>query len=98
MPDALNVDALVNLLNALAQRQEVVRQLVGQLQSSTVWRSPDGQLAIALTDAQRNELVAFARTYLDESEAAIAAARAMLPQQANLHLDGTPVADAGGGR
>ena len=83
MPDTLNLDALVNLLTALAQRQEVVRQLAGQLQSSTVWRSPDGQLAIALTEAQRNELVAFVRAYLDESEVLIATARAMLSQPAD---------------
>ena len=73
-----NVDTLVNLLTALAQRQEVVRTLATQLQASTVWRSPDGQLAVALTDAQQAELTAFIKTYLDESEILIASARAIL--------------------
>ncbi len=86
-----NVDTLVNLLTALAQRQEVVRTLATQLQASTVWRSPDGQLAVALTDAQQAELTAFVRAYLDESEVLIASARAILAPP-------PPEADAGGGR
>ena len=85
-----NVDTLVNLLTALAQRQQTVQQLATQLQASTVWRSPDGQLAVALTDAQQAELTAFIKAYLDESEVLIAAARAMLAPP--------PEADAGGGR
>ena len=88
---ATNVDTLVNLLTALAQRQEVVRTLATQLQASTVWRSPDGQLALSLTDAQQAELTTFIKAYLDESEVLIASARAML-------VAPSPEADAGGGR
>ncbi len=77
MPIA-NIDTLLNLLTALAQRQETVRQLAAQLANPSVWRSPDGQLAVALTDAQQAELTAFVKAYLDESEVLIASARAML--------------------
>ena len=77
MPIA-NIDTLLNLLTALAQRQETVRQLATQLAAPNLWRSPDGQLAVALTDAQQAELVAFVKTYLDESDVLIATARAAL--------------------
>jgi len=85
-----NLETLINMLIALAQRQEVVRTLATQLQAATVWRSPDGQLAVALTAAQRDELAAFVKAYLDESEVLIATARAMLAPP--------PEADSGGGR
>ena len=85
-----NLETLINMLSALAQRQEALRQLAGQLHAGTVWRSPDGQLALALTAAQREELAAFIKAYLDESEVLIASARAMLAAP-------PPGADAGGG-
>ena len=77
---ANNLETLINMLNALAQRQETVRQLASQLHAATIWRSPDGQLAVALTAGQRTELEAFVKTYLDESDVLIAAARALLAQ------------------
>jgi hypothetical protein len=76
--NANNLETLVNMLNALAQRQETVRQLASQLHTATIWRSPDGQLAVALAAGQRDELEAFVKAYLDESDILIAAARAML--------------------
>ena len=75
-----NVETLINMLNALAQRQETVRHLANQLHTGVVWRSVDGQLAAALTAGQRAELEAFVKAYLDESDVLIAAARAMLGQ------------------
>jgi hypothetical protein len=73
-----NLETLVNMLTALAQRQDTLRQLAGQLHTATIWRSPDGQLAVALTAGQRGELEAFVKAYLDESDVLVAAARAML--------------------
>ena len=81
MPRATNnLETLINMLSALAQRQEALRQLAGQLHAGTIWRSPDGQLAVALTATQRDELAAFVKAYLDESDVLVAAARAMLGQ------------------
>ena len=76
------LETTLNLLNALAQRQEAVRQLTAQLHSGALWRSPDGQLAVALTAGQRTELEAFVKAYLDESDILVAAARAMLASPA----------------
>ena len=83
-----NLETLINMLNALAQRHETVRQLAGQLHAGVVWRSMDGQLAVALTAGQRTELEAFVKGYLDESDVLIAAIRAALAQ---------PTADQEGG-
>ena len=77
-----NLETLINMLNALAQRQETVRQLASQLHAATIWRSPDGQLAVALTAGQRTELEAFVKAYVDESDILVAAARAMLASPA----------------
>ena len=84
-----NLETLINMLNALAQRHETVRQLAGQLHGGVIWRSMDGQLAVALTAGQRTELEAFVKGYLDESDVLIAAIRAVLAQ---------PAADQEGGR
>ena len=73
-----NVDTLINLLTALAQRQQAIQQLAQQLQAGVIWRSPDGQLAVDIIDAQRVELEAFIKAYLDESDILIASARAIL--------------------
>lgn len=78
-PSPANIDTLVKLLTALSQRQDTVRQLATQLASGIYWRSPDGNLAAALPPAQHQELVDFARGYLDESEAIITTARSLLP-------------------
>jgi hypothetical protein len=75
---ANNLETLINMLTALAQRQETVRQLASQLHASVVWRSPDGHLAVALTAGQRTELEAFVKAYLDESDILAATVRAML--------------------
>jgi len=75
-----NLETAINMLNALAQRQDTVRQLASQLHAGTTWRSPDGQLAVALTAGQRTELETFVKAYLDESDVLIASARAMLGQ------------------
>jgi hypothetical protein len=77
-----NLETLINMLTALAQRQDALRQLASQLHASTIWRSPDGQLAVALTAGQRTELEAFVKAYLDESDILIAAARTMLASPA----------------
>jgi hypothetical protein len=75
---AANISTLLNMLTALAQRQQMLLQLAGHFQSGSLWRSPDGELAVAITDDQRNEIVEFATAYLNESEILIAAARSML--------------------
>lgn len=75
-----NLETLVNMLGGLAQRQEVIRQLAGQLQAGTVWRSPDGQLSVALSEGQRAQIEDFMKAYLDESDVFIASARAVLAQ------------------
>lgn len=77
-----NLETLINMLTALAQRQEALRQLASQLHAGTIWRSPDGKLAVALTAAQQDELASFVKAYLDESDVLVAAARAMLAQPA----------------
>jgi uncharacterized protein YbgA (DUF1722 family) len=75
-----NLETLINMLNALAQRQETVRQLASQLHTGTLWRSVDGQLSVALSEAQRTELEEFIDAYLSESEVLIASVRAMVRQ------------------
>ena len=77
---ANNLETMINMLTALAQRQDALRQLASQLHAGTVWRSPDGRLAVALTAGQRAELEAFMKAYLDESDVLNAAARATLAQ------------------
>ena len=77
---ANNLETLINMLNALAQRQDTVRQLAAQIHAGAIWRSVDGQLAVALTSAQQAELAGFIKVYLDESEMLIASARAVLAQ------------------
>ena len=78
---AANIDTLVNMLTALAQRQQMLLQLAGHLQSGTLWRSPDGKLAITIADQQKAEIADFAKAYLDESEILIASARAILAER-----------------
>jgi hypothetical protein len=73
-----NLETLINILTALTQRQEAIRQLATQLHGGAVWRSLDGSLAISLPDSQKDELTSFIKTYLDESEILITSARAML--------------------
>jgi hypothetical protein len=73
-----NLETLINILTAIAQRQEAIRQLATQLHGGTTWRSIDGRLAITLPDSQKAELTTFIKTYLDESEILVASARAML--------------------
>ena len=73
-----NVETAINMLTALTQRQDTLRQLTQQIHVGNIWRSPDGTLAVPITDAQRTELEAFIKTYLDESEVLIAAVRTLL--------------------
>jgi len=73
-----NIDTLVNLLTALAQRQQALQQLAAQLHSGVFWRSPDGKLAVTVSDQMGAELTEFAKVYLDESEVIIISARAIL--------------------
>jgi hypothetical protein len=75
-----NLEPLINMLNAIVQRQETVRQLAAQLHSAAIWRSPDGSLAVEITPEQQREISTFAQTYLAESEVIIASARAILGQ------------------
>jgi len=75
-----NLEAIVNMLNALTQRQDTIRQLANQLHTGVIWRSLDGQLSVALSEAQRTELEEFIDAYLSESEVLIASVRAMLGQ------------------
>jgi hypothetical protein len=73
-----NLETMVNMLNGLAQRQDTIRQLANQLHTGVIWRSVDGQLSVALSEAQRIELEEFVQGYLSESEVLVASARAML--------------------
>ena len=73
-----NPQLVLNMLVGLSQRQEMIRQIVNQLQGDAVWRSPDGKLAVSMTDAQRTDIEAFVKVYLDESEILIAAIRTQL--------------------
>jgi hypothetical protein len=75
---AANIEPLINMLNAAVQRQDTVRQLAAQLRSDAIWRSPDGSLAVDLTDDQRHQIASIAHAYLDETEVIIATARAIL--------------------
>jgi hypothetical protein len=73
-----NLETLVNMLNGMAQRQDTIRQLANHLHAGVVWRSLDGQLSVAFSEAQRAELEEFVDAYLSESEVLIASVRAML--------------------
>jgi hypothetical protein len=75
-----NLETMVNMLNALTQRQETIRQLANQLHTGVIWRSLDGQLSVALSKAQQTELEEFINAYLSESEVLIASIRPMLQQ------------------
>lgn len=75
-----NLETMVNMLNALTQRQETIRQLANQLHTGVIWRSLDGQLSVALSKAQQTELEEFINAYLSESEVLIASIRTMLQQ------------------
>ena len=75
-----NLETMINMLNALTQRQETIRQLASQLHTGVIWRSLDGQLSVALSEAQRRELEDFVGAYLSESEILTASIRAMLKQ------------------
>ena len=75
-----NLETMINMLNALTQRQETIRQLASQLHTGVIWRSLDGQLSVALSDGQRRELEDFVGAYLSESEILTASIRAMLKQ------------------
>jgi len=75
-----NLETLVNMLNGLAQRQETIRQLANPLHPGVGWRSVDGQVSVALSEAQRTELEEFIDAYLSESEILIASVRAMARQ------------------
>ena len=75
-----NLETLVNMLNGLSQRQDTIRQLANHLHTGVVWRSVDGQLSVALSQAQRTELEQFVDAYLGESEVLIASVRGMLRQ------------------
>ena len=73
-----NYATAVNLLNALAQRQETVRHLTTVIGGGVIWRSVDGSLAVAIPSAELVELETFIRAYLDESDTITSALRAML--------------------
>jgi hypothetical protein len=75
-----NLETLVNMLNGLSQRQDTIRQLTNHLHAGVIWRSLDGQLSVAFSEAQRTELEEFIDAYLSESEVLIASVRAMLRQ------------------
>jgi hypothetical protein len=75
---AANIEPLIHMLNAAVQRQDAVRQLAAQLHGDAIWRSPDGSLAVELTDDQRRQIAAIAHAYLDETEVIIATARAIV--------------------
>ena len=75
-----NLETLVNMLNGLSQRQDTIRQLANHLHTDVVWRSVDGQLSVALSEAQRTELEQFVDAYLSESEVLIVSVRGMLRQ------------------
>jgi hypothetical protein len=75
-----NLETLVNMLNALAQRQDTIRQLANHLHTGVVWRSLDGELSVGLSEAQRGELEEFIDAYLSESDVVTASVRAMLRQ------------------
>jgi hypothetical protein len=84
-----NLDALTLLLTAISQRQDTVRQLVSSLQARNIWRSPDGTISVAFTAAQIEQLEKVVNDYLNESEAIIITARAMLGRPES--LPGEPV-------
>jgi len=73
-----NLESIINLLAALSQRQEVLRQIASNLHSGTVWRSPDGSPAIPLSPDESKQLEDMFDKYLTESETIIATARGLL--------------------
>jgi len=77
-----NLEPALNMLNAIAQRQQTVQQLTAQLHSGVFWRSPDGALAVPITDAQRTDVEAFIKAYLDECDILTATLRATLAPSA----------------
>jgi hypothetical protein len=68
-----NVDAILQLLLALDQRADAIRQLASNLSVRTVWRSPDGKLALDLTTAEQETIEGFVRQYVKECRQVLAA-------------------------
>lgn len=74
-----NVQQLTNMVAALGQRVEQVREASARLNRPEFWRSPDGQLSVgSLTPEDRERLDGYIRNLLDEAEAIIATARGMM--------------------
>ena len=73
-----NLDSVSKLLTALSQRHTVIQDLAGRLSSDVAWRSPDGQLAIQLSEAERQQLEDFVRLYAQEVELVLLALKAHL--------------------
>jgi len=75
-----NLATAINLLNALSQRQDTIRQLAAAIGNAVIWRSPDGTIALPIPPAEIAELETFLHTYLNESQVTITALRAMLAE------------------
>lgn len=74
-----NIDAVSKLLIALAQRQDVIYQLHQTLGQGAVWRSPDGEARIDLSQAERDQMEEFIRQYVEDAETICAKIRTYLP-------------------
>jgi len=75
---AAKYETLTRLLTALSQRQDTIRQLATQLATGNIWRSPDGSVSVEFTTAQLEQMEKIITDYLGESEAIVAASRALL--------------------
>lgn len=74
-----NIDAVSKLLIALAQRNDIIYNLHQTLGQGAVWRSPDGEARIELTESERQELEAFVAQYVQDSETICQKLRTYLP-------------------
>lgn len=63
-----NLETVVNLLTALAQRHSNILELGNRLRDGTVWRNVDGSLKVEINAAQGKDLEDFIRLYIQEAE------------------------------
>ena len=73
-----NLETATRLLSAHVQRQDIMRQIVTQLGSGAIWRSPDGKLLVPIPEAEIAQLEEHLKAYLDEADLIATNLRAMM--------------------
>jgi hypothetical protein len=68
MPLEDRLDHILNLIEAGAQRQDSLRDLVSRIRTRNLWRSADGLIQIDATPEQKTQMVASIEAYLCDLE------------------------------